>query len=116
MYVFSMGRGPKGGGALGSLGRGRDFKLTLSTKIKKVSSVKMLRHIIFHKRCLTIYNKWGLKCLKLPVLYKTPPPPQKKAKTQAVNIFICIPKMIQLHWISARFNEMGDIKKTVVKY
>ena len=44
--------------------RGRDFKLTLSTKIKKVSSVKMLRHIIFHKRCLTIYNKWGLKCLK----------------------------------------------------
>ena len=29
----------------------------------------MLRHIIFHKRCLTIYNKLGLKCLKLPVLY-----------------------------------------------
>ena len=56
---FSVGRGPKGLGALGSLGRGRDFKLTLLTKIKKVSSVKMLRHIIFHKRCL--------KCLKLPV-------------------------------------------------
>ena len=73
MYVltgFSVGRGPKEGGALGSLGRGRDFKLTLSTKIKKVSSVKMLRHIIFHKRCLTIYNKWGLKCLKLPVQVK----------------------------------------------
>ena len=45
---------------------GRDFKLTLSTKIKKVSSVKMSRHIIFHKRCLVIYNKSGLKCLKLP--------------------------------------------------
>ena len=44
---------------------GRDFKLTISTKIKKVSSVKMLRHIIFHKWCLVIYKKLGLKCLKL---------------------------------------------------
>ena len=33
-----------------------------------MSSLKMLRRIIFHKRCLVIYTKSGLKCLKLSAL------------------------------------------------
>ena len=62
---------------LGGEGAGRDFKLTISTKIKKVYSVKMLRHIVFHKRCLVIYNKSGLKYLKLSALNGPRLPPRQ---------------------------------------